>query len=188
MDIDIDFPTTFDPADIFIGTKASMVNNNELKKHPAGFYFQDIPVDPITGLAAIPYKKAEALGFFKIDCLHISLLDDFASKDEIRTLLQIEPDWSMLENQHVVEKLSQLKNHFDVVHIIQPKNIEDLCDCISIFRPGKQHLLQFYRQNKKVIREELYKKTDEYYFKRSHALAYAMNVVLQMHLIKAGII
>ncbi len=190
MDIDIDFPSNFDPADYFTGTKASMVLNDELKKHAAGYYFQDIPIDPITNLAAIPYKEADKLGYFKVDCLHVSLLDDFASKHEIRTLLNIEPDWSILEHQHVVEKLFQLHNHFDVVHTIQPKSAEDICDCISIFRPGKRHLLQHYRNNKKIIREELYKQSPDggYSFKKSHAMAYAMNVILQMHLIKAGII
>ncbi len=191
MDIDIDFKTSFDPAEFFAGVKASIVTDGELRKHPAGFYFQPIPVDQISGLAAIPHKEAEETGYFKIDFLHLSLLNDFASKEEIRTLVNIEPDWSILEHQNIVETLFQLKRHFDVVHTIKPKSVEDLCDCVAIIRPGKKHLLKFYRENKSVIREELYKKPDDpdkYYFKRSHALAYAMNVVLQMHLIKAGII
>ncbi len=191
MDIDIDFQTSFDPADFFKGTKASIVTAGELRKHPAGFYLQPIPIDSITGLSAIPYKEAEDLGYFKIDFLHLSLLDDFGSKDEIRTLLNIEPDWSILEDPNIVKKLFQLHKHFDVIHIIQPRSVEDICDCVAIIRPGKKHLLKFYKENKEVIREELYKKPDDpdkYFFKKSHALAYAMNVVLQLHLIKAGII
>jgi len=189
MDIDIDFKTNFDPLDYFDATRASRVDKGVLTKHNAGVYFQSIPKDSMTGFAAIPFKEAEKLGYFKIDCLHLGLLDDFASKDEIRQLLAIEPDWSILDEQKNVEKLFQLRNQFDVVQTIKPKSIEDLCDCLAIFRPGKKHLLRFYTENKEFIREELYKKPEKgYYFKKSHSLAYTMNVVLQMHLIKAGIL
>ena len=192
MDIDIDFKTDFDPLDYFKdGVRASRVDKGELRKHPAGVYLQSIAQDPITKLSAIPFEEAEELGYFKIDFLHISLLDDFESKEEIRTLLELEPDWSLLDEQKNVEKLFQIKNQFDVVQIINPKSIEDLCDVVAIFRPGKKHLLQHYRANKEFIRKELFRTPDDpdkYYFKKSHSLAYAMNIVLQMHLIKAGIL
>jgi len=192
MDIDIDFKTNFDPLDYFKdAVRASRVENGELRKHPAGAYLQTIPKDPITELAAIPFKEAEELGYFKIDFLHISLLDDFESKEEIRALLKLEPDWSILDEQKNVEKLFQIGRQFDVVQKIKPKSIEDLCDVIAIFRPGKKHLLQHYNANKEFIRKELFKTPDDpdkYYFKKSHSLAYAMNIVLQMHLIKAGIL
>ena len=192
MDIDIDLKTSFKPEDYFKdGTRASRVENNLLRPHTAGFYFQTIPKDPLTNLAAIPFKEAEELGYFKMDFLHLSLLDDFESKEEIRALLAMEPDWTILETQENVEKLFQLRNQFDVVHTIKPKTVEDLCDCIAIFRPGKKHLLQHYNANKEFIRKELYKRPDDpdkFYFKQSHSMAYALNVVLQMHLIKAGIL
>jgi len=191
MDIDIDFKPNFDPLDYFDGVRASRVEKGELRKHPAGVYLQSIPKDPITNLAAIPFEEAEELGYFKIDFLHISLLDDFDSKEEIRALLAMEPDWSILDKQENVEKLFQIGRQFDVVQTIKPKSIEDLCDVVAIFRPGKKHLLRHYTTNKEFIRKELYKKPDKdnaYYFKKSHSLAYAMNIVLQMHLIKAGIL
>ena len=192
MDIDIDFKTNFDPLDYFKeAVRASRVEKGELRKHPAGAYLQTIPKDPRTKLSAIPFEQAEELGYFKIDFLHISLLDDFESKEEIRRLLAIEPDWLILDEQENVEKLFQIKNQFDVVQKIKPKSIEDLCDVIAIFRPGKKHLLQHYNANKEFIRKELFRKPDDpdkYYFKKSHSLAYAMNIVLQMHLIKAGIL
>ena len=192
MDIDIDLRTSFKPEDYFKdGTRASRVENGELRPHTAGFYFQTIPKDPMTNIAAIPFKDAEELGYFKMDFLHLSLLDDFESKEEIRALLAMEPDWTILETQENVEKLFQLGRQFDIVHTIKPKSIEDLCDCVSIFRPGKRHLLQHYNANKEFIRKELYKPPDDpnkYYFKKGHALAYSLNIVLQMHLIKAGIL
>lgn len=192
MDIDIDFKTDFNPIDYFKeGVEASIVKDGQLTRHPAGVYLQSIPKDKMTGLSAIPYKEAEDMGYFKIDFLHISLLDDFKSKEEIRELAKLEPDWSLLEKQQVVEKLFQIHRHYDVVQIVNPKSVEDLADCVALIRPGKKHLLKFYRENKDFIRNELYKKPDDpekYYFKKSHALAYAMNIVLQLHLISVGIL
>ena len=192
MDIDIDLKTSFKPEDFFNdGTRASRVDHNHLRPHVAGIYFQTIPKDPVTNLAAIPFEEAEELGYFKIDFLHLSLLDDFESKEEIRALIAMEPDWTILEEQKNVEKLFQIRNQFDIVHTIKPKSIEDLCDCVAIFRPGKRHLLQHYNANKEFIRKELYKppeNLDKYYFKKGHAIAYSLNIVLQMHLIKAGIL
>jgi len=192
MDIDIDFKTNFDPLDHFpTAVRASLVKDGELKKHPAGAYLQNIPKDRITNLSAIPFEQAEELGYFKIDFLHISLLDVFESKSEIRALLKKEPDWSLLENQESVEKLSQVHRHYDIVTRIKPKSIEEVADCIALIRPGKRHLLELYIDNKETIRKELYKKPEgskKYYFKRSHSLAYALNIVLQLHLIKAKII
>ncbi len=108
-DIDLDFPSSFTPEDFFKeAVRASQVTTGELRKHVAGMYFQSIPKDPITNLAAIPFKEAEALGYFKIDFLHISLLDIFESKEEIRALIELEPDWTILDEQKNVEKLFQL--------------------------------------------------------------------------------
>lgn len=192
MDIDIDFKPDFNPLDFFKdGIRASQVEKDgTLRKHNAGVYFQSIPKDPLTNLAAIPFKEAEKMGYFKIDFLHIYLLEYFKSKEEIRQLMEIEPDWSLLDDPKVVEKLFQLGRHYDVIQTIQPRSVEDLCDCVAIIRPGKKRFLRYYRENKEVIREELYKvhEGDKYTFKRSHALAYAFNVVLNLHLIKAGIL
>jgi len=64
MDVDIDLKTDFDPLDHFkTATRASMIKQGDLAKHPAGVYFQHIPVDVVTGLSAIPYEEAEELGY-----------------------------------------------------------------------------------------------------------------------------
>jgi len=189
MDLDLDTPTTFDPKKIFKCIRASMVEKDQLKKHPVGVYFQNIAEDSLTGLAAIPYKEAEELGFFKVDFLHLSLLDFFENKNEIRQLLKVEPDWSMLEEREVVEKLFQIHNKFDIVYQIKPKNVQELADTIALIRPQKRMLLDQYIKNKKVIREELYKlPLPKGCFKKGHATSYALTIVLQLHLIKGGII
>jgi len=191
MDIDIDFNSDFDPLDYFDeAVRASMVKDGQLKKHPVGAYFQHIPKDKITGLASIPYEQAEELGYFKIDFLHLSILDNFDNKDEIRALVKIEPDWSLLQDEEVVGKLFQIHRHYKVLSIVKPTSVQELADAISLIRPAKRQLLNAYPKNKELIRQELYRKPDDdqYYFKKSHAISYALTIVLQLHLIKGGIL
>jgi DNA polymerase III alpha subunit len=185
MDIDIDLPTTFVGKEVFPSSvPASMVRNEKLTKHNCGFYFQNIPVDEITGVAAIPYKDAEDLGYFKIDFLHLSLLDNFTSKQQIRDLLKKEPDWSLLLNKEIVEQLFQVNREHLLLKKIKPRSVEELADCIALMRPGKRHLVPEYIDNKEFVRNnKLYTKTDDgYSFKRSHAIAYALTIILQLHL------
>lgn len=191
MDIDLDLKTDFDPLEIFDeAIRASMVKNQDLVKHNVGVYFQTIPIDAMTGLAAIPYEQAEEVGYFKVDFLHLSLLDVFESKKEIRELLKIEPDWSLLMRPDVVSKLFQISKQYDLVSEIAPKSIQELADVIALMRPAKRHLVNAYLKDKTLIREELYRKPDDekYYFKKSHSVAYALNIVLQLHLIKGNVI
>lgn len=190
MDIDIDFKSDFDPLDYFDeAVRASMVKKGDLSKHPVGAYFQNMPKDKITGLAAIPYEQAEELGYFKIDFLHLSILDNFENKNEIRALVKVEPDWSLLQNEEVVSKLFQIHRHFKVLDQIKPTSVQELADAISLIRPAKRQLLYAYTKNKELIRQELYKRPDDdqYYFKKSHAISYALTIVLQLHLIKGGV-
>ena len=191
MDIDIDFPTDFDPLDYFDqAVRASMVKNDKLTKHPCGAYLQNIPVDNISGLSAIPHNEAEELGYFKVDFLHLSLLDNFDTKDQIRKLAQIEPDWNLLQDEDIVGKLFQIHRHYNILAKVKPTSVQELADCISLIRPGKRQLLEPYTKDKNAIRQELYRNPgdDQYYFKKSHAIAYALTIVLQLHLIKGGII
>ena len=190
MDVDIDFPTDFDPLDYFDqAVRASMEKNGELVKHNVGVYFQKIPKDKVTGFAAIPYKQAEQIGYFKIDCLHLNLLDYFKSKSEIKALLAVEPDWMLLESAAVVSKLFQVHNRYELVNKIKPKSVQELADTIALIRPGKGYLVDAYIKDRNAVRPEIYRKSedDKYTFKRGHAIAYALNIVLQLHLIKGGI-
>jgi len=191
MDVDIDFRTDFDPLDHFkTAIRASMVKNGELVKHPAGAYLQTMPVDKVTGLAAIPYDVAEEIGFTKIDFLHLSILDHFESKEEIRVLLESPPDWFLLNSAEVVGKLFQLHRHFDIVSAVKPRSVQELADCIALIRPGKRNLLQPYLKRREGTRLDLYKPSPDgkYHFKKAHALAYALTIVLQLHLIQGGIL
>lgn len=161
---------------------ASMVRKGELVKHPCGHYFQTMPVDEVTGLAAIPFSDAEDRGFFKIDFLHLSVLDHFTSKDQIRDLVNVQPDWSLLTNPSVVDQLFHLKKHYGLLAQLKPTSVQELADVLALIRPGKRDLLPQYMRNKEATRPLLYASTgDAYSFKRSHAISYALTIVLQLH-------
>jgi hypothetical protein len=188
-DIDIDTFSSFHPEDFFPEVKlASRVENGELKKHQVGVYFQNIPIDPITKLAAIPYDKTTDMGFFKIDMLHLTILDYFENKLQIKTLIRKEPNWKMLEDPNIVNKLFQIAKHFDIINQIKPKSILELADCVALIRPGKRHLLKQYNKDKIGTRVLLYKKEHSSDYRKSHAISYSVTIVLQLHLIEHGII
>lgn len=188
MDVDIDIQRANKPEKFFDIVRASRVDKDQLKKHNVGVYFQNIPQDSLTHLSAIPYKEAEKIGFMKIDFLTLDLLDYFDSNEQIRKLIDIEPKWELLDSEENVKKLFQIKNHFRLIDDIKPRDIETLADCLALIRPGKRNLVYKYIKNKEEVRKVLYIKDSNYAFKRSHAIAYATNIVLQLHLLKAGII
>lgn len=141
-------------------------------------------------MSAIPYKDAEAAGYFKIDFLHVNVYDHFTSRDEIKELLKHEPDWTLLEIPSVVAELFQVSKHHDLLSKIKPKSVIELADCLALIRPQKRYLLKYYLEDPTQTREFLYKKepgVDGYAFKKAHAVAYALIIVLQLHLIQAGI-
>ncbi len=191
MDIDIDTPPLFNPLAIFKDNaiKASLIKDKKIQPHPCGVYFQEIPIDPITKLSAIPYDEAEQLGYFKIDFLHLGIYSYFENKDEITALLKIDPEWDLLNSPTVVSKLFQLSKYYNVINKIKPKSISDIADTLALIRPGKSYVLNLYLRDKEKGKKELYKidPNSSYSFKKSHAYAYALIIVLQLHLINAGI-
>lgn len=191
MDIDIDLKPDFNPIDIFPKwTKASMRQNEEIRAHPCGVYAQRVAKNPLTGTAAVTYENAEELELFKIDFLHNTVYSFFQSKEEIDTLLALEPSWQILLMPSEQSKLFQLSKHGDILQKIRPSSIEELADVLALIRPGKRELLNLYLSNKYSTRKLLYGKDKNggYSFKKSHAIAYAMVIVLQLHLIEMGAI
>lgn len=191
MDIDIDCASYVDPSKIFKNVvKASIYKDEKLTPHPCGVYFQDVPTDPITKLSAIEYQRAEAVGCFKIDFLHLHVYDHFSSREEITQFLKYEPDWDLLKIPSVVEQLFQLSKHYDLINQVNPRSVIQLADCLALIRPQKRFILKYYLQDPEKYRVELYKQevgSDSYSFKKAHAIAYALVVKLQLHLIKNGI-
>lgn len=193
MDIDIDIAPEVDIEALFPNViRASRIEDGELKKHNVGYHFQDIAVDPITGLAAIPAKpdkpvnQLEEHGYTKIDMLPVNLLRHFESKEEMLELQKKEPDWSMLLDEAVVSQLFHLGKHFHVVSRVKPRSVVALADVFALIRPNKIKMLDKYLSNPDKHREELFTKEDPSDMRRAHALPYALLIVLQLHLIKEG--
>lgn len=187
MDVDIDVQTRFDSLKLFPSwVRASVVRDGRLTPHPCGVYPQAIASDPITKLAAIPYDCAEDHGYLKVDFLHVSVYDRFKSRQEIDELVAQEPDWTLLQLDSTHPKLFQLSKHGDLLKTLKPASIEELADCMALIRPGKKTLAGLYTKQRAAARTLLYAKDPEsgYSFKKSHALAYAYVVVLQLHLIE----
>ena len=188
-DADIDLRTDFKPDKFFSWARASQVREDKLTPHPCGVHPQSIPVDPVSGLAAIPFKEADECGYAKIDFLHLSLLNFFETRSEIDELIKIEPRWNLLLVPEHQEKLFQLSKHGDILDKVQPKSVDDLADVLALIRPGKIQLLDEYVRDKKKIRPFLFTKDKNgFQFKKSHSYAYAYVIILQLHLIDAGLI
>ena len=188
-DIDIDFPAQSKPTLLFDWPRASIVKNGYLSPHPCGVYPQKIPIDSVSGLAAIPYEAAEKLGYFKVDFLSLHIYDHFSSREEIEELLKIEPDWNLLLVPAEQKKLFQLSNHGDVLNAVKPRSVEELADVLALIRPGKKQLIKLYNAQRDICRRTLYAKDEQgYSFKRSHAVAYSLVIVLQLHLISTGVL
>lgn len=184
-DIDIDVANRPAAIQALSGYRiGSRIQDNDLEPHNSGIYFQDIPIDLVTGLSAIPFREAEQLGFVKLDILPRSVYQGVDSRDELKRLVYSEPDWSLLLNQEAVQKLDQLSGHGSVLHQLRPKSVLELAAAIAIIRPGKKYLLG---EPWEVIHRKIWEpEPDGYQFKKSHAIAYAFVVVMQLNLIKEG--
>ena len=96
-----------------------------------------------------------------------------------------EPDWDMLKDPRTVENLFHLNGHFNIVSKLEPKTIEQLAAVLAIIRPAKRQLM--YKDWVDIMKEVWIKPTDgSYFFKKSHAVAYAQAIVVQMNLISSA--
>ena len=182
-DVDIDFFDRDGTLKLFKHAPASIIKDDKIEKHKTGVYFHAVPTHPITGHSTLDYKKAEERGYFKIDCLNVNIYKNIKSEQELVELMIEEPDWDMLKDPKVVENLFHLNSHFNIVSKLEPKNIEQLAAVLAIIRPAKRHLM--YKEWKDILTDVWVKPTDgSYFFKKSHAVAYAHAIVVQMNLVK----
>ena len=181
-DIDIDTKNRSDLLNLIKHTPAGIVKDNVIKKHNTGVYVTDIPKDPLQGVSSIDYTEAEDRGYFKLDILNVSIYEDVKDEDHLLKLISAEPDWSLLEHKEIVEQLFHIHNHFDIVSKLKPKSVEDLAAVLAIIRPAKRNLLN---ESWTTIRETVWEKPQDgtYFFKKSHAVGYALAIVLQLNLL-----
>ena len=182
-DVDIDFYDRDNTLKLFKHTPASIIKEGKSEKHKTGVYFHAVPEHPVTGNASLDYKNAEDRGYFKIDCLNVNIYKEVKSEQELVELMIQEPDWDMLQDRNFVDKLFHLNGHHNIVNKLQPKSIEQLAAVLAIIRPAKRQLM--YKQWSDIMKEVWVKPTDgSYFFKKSHAVAYAQAIVVQMNLLQ----
>lgn len=181
-DIDIDFADRDTILNLIKHTRASREDHNDLVPHNTGIYVQPIPSNAVTNLANIDYKTAEERGYFKIDFLNVGLYKDIKSEEHLVQLMNTEPLWDLLEADEFTDMLFHVNGHGNILRTMQPRSIEQLAAVLAMIRPAKKKLIG--KDWNKVMKHIWVKPdNDEYYFKKSHAIAYATAVIVQMNLI-----
>ena len=185
-DIDIDFVDREQALSLFKHVRASREEDNHLVKHNTGVYLHEVPVNAVTGLCAVPYETAEDRGYFKIDFLNVSIYKGVRDEEHLNRLMETEPLWDLLEQNDFTDLLFHVNGHGHVLRTMKPKSIEQLAAVLAIIRPAKKNLLG---KSWEEVLDQVWQKptTDDYYFKKSHAIAYATAIVVQMNLICEGI-
>lgn len=181
-DIDIDFADRTQALDVLKHVKASRIEGNKLVPHNTGIYLNSIPYNPVDNLATIDYKTAEDRGYFKLDFLNVSVYKGVKDDEHLKQLMDSEPLWDLLLQDDFVNLLFHLNGHGDVLKKTCPASVEQLAAVLAMIRPAKRHLIG---ETWTTIMAEIWKKPEngDYYFKKAHAVAYAMAVVVQMNLI-----
>ena len=184
-DIDIDFADRQKILDVIPHTRATIWDDKGIKPHNTGVYFVDIPTIPGTDQSAFDHKVADQLGYFKLDFLNVNIYSQVKSRQHLQELVSTEPPWYRLQDQQFVDQLFHLNGHYDVVAKLQPVTLEQLAACLAIIRPAKRYLLH-------KSWEEIYNsvwtkpRDDQYYFKKAHAMSYAMAVTMHMNLLHSS--
>ena len=183
-DIDIDCADRDSVLSLIKHTPARLEVNNQVRKHNSGVYVTDIPRDPLAGCATIDYHTAEARGYFKIDFLNMSVYQGIKDYQHYQQLLDTEPPWARLWTDSAwASQLVHVGNYTDLLRSMRPDSVPRMAAFISIIRPGKAHL-----QNKpwSEVFATVWDGDDSqgYSFKKSHAVSYAMLVMLHMNLLK----
>jgi DNA polymerase III alpha subunit len=181
-DIDIDFFDRDSALRLIKHVKASRQTDEGLAVHNTGIYVQSIPYDPISNLSTLDYKQAEERGYFKIDFLNAGVYKGIKNKDHLKELMETEPLWDLLEQDDFVNLLFHVNGHGSILREMKPKNVSQLAAVLAMIRPAKRYLIG---KDWTTVMNEVWIRPDgdEYYFKKSHAVAYAVAIVVQMNLI-----
>jgi hypothetical protein len=181
-DIDIDFIDREQALKLFKHTPASRLDNGKIVKHNTGVYLHEVPVDPISGLCAVTYDRADAEGYFKIDFLNVGIYKGVRDEDHLIYLMNQEPLWDLLLDDEFTNNLFHVNGHGNILRQMKPNSIEKLAAVLAVIRPAKRSLIG--KEWRAVLADVWTKPTNnEYYFKKSHAIAYAHAIVIQMNLI-----
>lgn len=180
FDVDIDMANRDKFLELFDPIPASIKREQSYEKHNTGVYFQPIPSFPLEGYSTIDHKEAEDMGYFKVDVLNNSVYKDIIDEAHLDRLLAKEPMWELFEHEEIVKQLFHVGNHYDIIKQHQPKNVEQLAMILAMIRPGKRYLVG---NSWDIIEKEVWERTDDYFFKKSHAIGYAMVIIVQLNLL-----
>jgi hypothetical protein len=186
-DIDIDFGNRDTALNLLPHVSAGILRDGKIIKHNTGVYPTQVPYDPFTGVATIDHKVAEDRGYAKLDFLNVSLYTQIKSEQHLQELMAQEPDWAALYDPEFCAKLIHIGNHYDTL-IKMPEavnSIPRMAMFLAVIRPAKRHLIG---KSWKEVSETVWDKPDDdsYYFKKSHAVAYAHLVAVNMNLAQAA--
>jgi hypothetical protein len=183
-DIDIDFGDREQILEKIQHVPASIRKETEVRRHNTGVYVTDIPHDPVHNIAAIDYQEAEERGYIKLDLLNVWVYQWVRDEQHLVELMR-EPHWYKLKDREFFEQLIHLKNHYETL-LSMPEPVDSiprLAMFLSVIRPGKRHLIG--KSWSEVAKSVWIKPEDgSYYFKQSHAIAYAHLVVVHMNLLE----
>ena len=181
-DIDIDFTDRDSALKLFRHIGASRIDGDRLVKHNTGVYLHEVPVKADVNLCAIPYDQAEDEGYFKLDFLNVSIYKGVRNEEHLIQLMETEPLWDLLLQDEFADLLFHLNGHGAILRKTCPTSVEELAAVLAMIRPAKRNLIG--KPWPEIMKEVWTKpETNEYYFKKSHATAYAVAIVVQMNLI-----
>ena len=181
-DIDIDFLDRDNALTLFKHVGASRLDDGKLVKHNTGVYLHEVPVNAGTGLCAVPYDVADDEGYFKIDFLNVGIYKGVRNEEHLVQLMNTEPLWDLLEQDDFNNLLFHVNGHGGILRQMQPRTVEQLAAVLAMIRPAKRYLIG---KDWTTVMTEVWEKpeNDDYFFKKSHATAYAVAIVVQMNLI-----
>ena len=155
--------------------------DGKFERHLTGVYFQNIPRDGFTNISKVDHRVASDYGYFKIDFLNVNMYEGIKSEEHLLRLLDTEPNWELFEYAEITDQLFHLKGYSELLCRFKPKSVEDLAMILAIIRPSKAYLQQASWD--KVQKEVWVKNDDSYQFKRSHGIAYALAVIVNLNLL-----
>lgn len=181
-DIDIDFVDRDFALRLFKHIPASRIDNDKLTKHNTGVYLHNVPMNAVEAVCSIPYDHLSANDYFKIDFLNVGIYKGVRDEEHLIELMETEPLWDLLQDNDFVQNLFHVNSHGSILKQMAPTNIEQLAAVLAMIRPAKRYLIG---KEWNTVMTEVWTKpdNDEYYFKQSHATAYAVAIVVQMNLI-----
>lgn len=179
-DIDLDVADRKKVLAVIPHIPAMMSSRGKPEAHNTGVYLQNIP-QLKNGLASMEYGLAEDIGYFKLDFINNSIYSEVKDIDHLQSLT-VDPIWGLLDDKEFVSNLAHIHGHFDVVETIKPQSVIDLAIVLALIRPGKRHLLNYPRYE---IDANVWSPPEDgtYYFKKAHAVAFALSIVIQMNLL-----